>query len=267
VGSLLQFNWLPRLGTVTVKDFFFLWLAGVFYPIGLIPWDRLKLEGNRVAGDWRKNKDKEKNPVLLIHGYFHNGSAYLLLKHRLEKAGWRHVYSINLSSKKTIEQSAERLAEDVEKILHQTGAHRVDVIAHSMGGLVARYYVQFLEGYKKVERCVTLACPNQGTELYLFAVTPCGRQLNPRGQFITKINQDNLDKLRYIYTASVWSAYDLMILPSEYARWPQDTADIAIDSVGHWGLLYSSEVFETLQKLLAEKSKLPALRVVRPNVA
>lgn len=257
-------NLLPRLGTTTIKDLFYLWLSGLFYPFGLIPWDHLRLEGNQVAGDLKK--EKNKNPIVLIHGYFHNGSAYLLLKHRLQRAGWRHVYSVNLdSTRKTIEESGAILKEEVEKILHQTGARRVDIIAHSMGGLVARYYIQFLEGDKVVDRCITLGTPNQGTELYLFAITRCGRQLNPRGQFITKLNHDNLEKLRYVYTAAIWSPYDLMILPSHYASWPNDSEDIPIRSVGHWGLLYSSEVFDVLIRMLNHESKHPPLRLVEPS--
>src|SRR5690606_28470836 len=60
---------------------------------------------------------------------------------------------------------ATDLAEMIDDVLRVTGASKVDVVAHSMGGLVTRSYLAFLGGNEKVERVMLLASPHLGVPL------------------------------------------------------------------------------------------------------
>ena len=80
---------------------------------------------------------------------------------------------------------AARLAAQVERVCDRTGFDRVHIVAHSMGGLVARYYVQRLGGHERVHTLVTLGTPQRGTR-WARALPPsggpgnCGQAAVPR---------------------------------------------------------------------------------------
>jgi triacylglycerol esterase/lipase EstA (alpha/beta hydrolase family) len=62
-----------------------------------------------------------------------------------------------------IPTSAGQLATFVDQVLAQTGAPRVDIVGHSQGGMMPRYYMRFLDGAKKVHTLVGLSPSNHGT--------------------------------------------------------------------------------------------------------
>ena len=59
-----------------------------------------------------------------------------------------------------VRAAAQRLAATVEAICEQTGYERIHVIGHSMGGIIARYYVQRMGGDARVHTLVTLGSPH-----------------------------------------------------------------------------------------------------------
>src|SRR5947209_3405899 len=87
-------------------------------------------------------------PVLLIHGYLATRGSLHLLEERLARRGhvvmsYRLGALFNLGD---IRNSAGLIARKVESIVAQTGVTRVDIVGHSMGGLVGLYYVKRLGG-------------------------------------------------------------------------------------------------------------------------
>jgi triacylglycerol esterase/lipase EstA (alpha/beta hydrolase family) len=114
-------------------------------------------------------------PVILVHGTFENESLnWQALSPTLANAGFC-VYTFNygatLSSLNTfdglnyIEDSAQELATEVNNVLSSTGASQVDIVGHSQGGMMPRYYIDFLGGASKVNTLVGLAPSNHGTTL------------------------------------------------------------------------------------------------------
>ncbi|HSZ80948.1 MAG TPA: alpha/beta fold hydrolase, partial [Polyangia bacterium] len=103
-------------------------------------------------------------PVLLIHGYLATKGSLHLLEEHLARRG--HVVMsfrfgpINLGD---IRDSAGLVARKVESIVAQTGVTQVDIVGHSMGGLVGLYYLKRLGGRHRVRRLVLLGTPTQGT--------------------------------------------------------------------------------------------------------
>ena len=64
-----------------------------------------------------------------------------------------------------IRAAAELLGRRIEEICERTGAQQIDVVGHSLGGLIARYYVQRLGGDTRVRTLVTLGTPHSGTRV------------------------------------------------------------------------------------------------------
>ena len=113
-------------------------------------------------------------PVILVHGTFANmddnwqAAAPLLANH-----GYC-VYAFNyggtspaspIQGTGDIAASAAQLAAFVVAVLAATGAAKVDLVGHSQGGMMPRYYLNFLGGASKVNDLVALAPSNYGTTL------------------------------------------------------------------------------------------------------
>lgn len=73
------------------------------------------------------------------------------------------VYCCGYDWRQDNARSAARLASVVDEALRETGARQVIIVAHSMGGLVARYYCRVLGGESKVHQLVLLASPTMGS--------------------------------------------------------------------------------------------------------
>lgn len=101
-----------------------------------------------------------KPPVVLLHGFIDNRSVFVLLRRSLAQHGRQQIESLNYSPLTCdIRAAAELLGRHIEGICERTGSERVDIVGHSLGGLIARYYVQRLGGDSRVRTLVTLGTP------------------------------------------------------------------------------------------------------------
>lgn len=81
-----------------------------------------------------------------------------------------------------------RIRTKVDEILAATGASKVDIITHSMGGLSSRWYAKFLGGDAKIDEWVSLGGPNHGTDTaYLCNQTSC-KEMRPGSAFLADLN-------------------------------------------------------------------------------
>lgn len=113
-------------------------------------------------------------PVILVHGTFANATDnWLTLAPYLEARGYC-VFSLDYGQLPgvplvyglgPIDKSAEQLQVYVDKVLAATGAAKADLVGHSQGGMMPRYYLKFLGGAAKVNTFVGIAPDNHGTTL------------------------------------------------------------------------------------------------------
>jgi len=104
-------------------------------------------------------------PVVLVHGTFENASMWAAVAPQIRAAGYC-VFALNYGNNATgdIPTSAAQLGSFVDQVLAQTGASKVDLVGHSQGGMMPRYYMGFLGGAKYVHQLVGIAPSNHGTE-------------------------------------------------------------------------------------------------------
>ena len=198
------------------------------YPFGFLPEKPPSLQ---VA---------QKRPVILLHGLFHNRAVWFLMKQRLEQCGFT-VVTVNLPPFEMVETLARKIAETVEETLVSYDAEQVDIVGHSMGGLLARYYIEFMGGDKRVSHCVLLGTPNAGSKLAPFALTPLGRDLMPGSDFLTELNTVQLStKVNYV---TIFSHHDNLVIPAESAELAGAEA-IEVEWLGHNSLLFHRETIE-----------------------
>ena len=106
--------------------------------------------------------DPARMPVLLLHGYFCNRGLWRRMAPRLIARG-HPVEALDLEPPfASIDDYAPRIAEAVDALRRRTGAPRIALVAHSMGGLAARAYLRAF-GDEAIACVVTLGTPHQGT--------------------------------------------------------------------------------------------------------
>ncbi|MEU2793345.1 alpha/beta fold hydrolase [Streptomyces sp. NPDC007100] len=125
------------------------------------------------ANDWSCKPDRaHPRPVVLVHGTAENRYAnWAALSPTLKDAGYC-VFALDYGGTQgpmlatgDIAKSAAQLGAFVDRVRAATGAAKVDVVGHSQGGMMPRYYIKNLGGAAKVDKLVALVPSNHGTTL------------------------------------------------------------------------------------------------------
>jgi triacylglycerol lipase len=200
-----------------------------------------------MALDSRPHIPTAQLPVVLVHGIWNTAAIFRPLKAHLERQGWT-VFVLSMKPNNG-DAPLEVLAQQVAAFVHQSlGAQQpFHLVGFSMGGLIARYYVQRLGGLAQVQRFVTISTPHRGTWLGLFSHRRGIRQMRPGSPFLNALNQD-IYQLNSIEFSSLWTPFDLLILPP----WSSDLAG--------WGVGHSQklQVF-THNRMIFDVSGLEAI--------
>ncbi|GAB7035774.1 alpha/beta fold hydrolase [Streptomyces sp. NPDC021749] len=118
------------------------------------------------ANDWTcKPSAAHPYPVVLVHGTFEDmAKNWSVLSPQIKDAGYC-VFALNYGNNATahIADSARELDTFVDSVLGATGAKKVDLVGHSQGGMMPRYYLDFLGGATKVDELVGIVPSNHGT--------------------------------------------------------------------------------------------------------
>jgi PKD repeat protein len=112
----------------------------------------------------------KKPPVVLVHGFQSNDNyneeeIWRVMKDSLTSSGFTVYishYAWGAVTSEPIRRYAESLKWDIDHIRLSENVDKVDIVAHSMGGLVARWYIEFGEGDKSVRKLIMLETPNRG---------------------------------------------------------------------------------------------------------
>lgn len=192
-------------------------------------------------------------PILLVHGLIDNRSTFALLRRALHRKGFGQVLTVNYSPfTQDVRSAAERLDRLVEQACEQTGYERVHVVGHSLGGLIARYYVQRMGGDARVHTLCTLGTPHSGTLAAHLLPSRLVRQLRPGSELMTELALPAPDcRTRFV---SFWSDLDQLVVPQRRAR--LEHPDLAVRNValhgrGHMSLTFDRRVVREIGQLLA----------------
>ncbi len=163
-------------------------------------------------------------PVVLLHGYAQHPANFTWLARRLRRDGWRHLY----------------------------------LVAHSMGGLVARACIRARGQASGVGRLITLGTPHQGTEIFpRFGLDPMVAQMRPGSPLLARLAADD-PVPRLADCISIYSADDAVVVPASRAYYP-GAFNIEVRGLGHLSLLFSRRVYALVREnLAAERAPAPA---------
>ena len=217
-----------------------LWLV---VTILLLPWGLLP--------PWRRRIPRQRTPVLFLHGLFQNRACWLYLRLRLRLLSIPSLHALNLPPWKDIESLTERVAKKVDELRLASGCERVHLVGHSMGGIIARNYVQLRGGAPKVERCILLAAPNGGSKLAALALSPLAKSLLPGSELLQRLAGAPLPA--GVRLSTLFSRHDNIVLPPANARL-EGAENIELTGVGHTSLLYHEPTLKALAALLGERA-------------
>ena len=208
-------------------------LAGsaLLYPFGLIRSRR------------RTPRQEQQRTVVLVHGYLGNRSSLFPLAGWLRMHGVKGVLSYEYPGAPGIEQAALGL----KKFLRErVRGGRVDLVCHSLGGLVARVYLQQLGGARRVDRCITLATPHRGTYNAYWVASRVGRELRPDSALLARIERTR-DAAAAVRFTSIVAGSDNIVVPRVFSV---NEEVLHLDGVGHLGLLFSLPAFRAVTQRL-----------------
>lgn len=196
--------------------------------------------------------DRPRVPVLLVPGWSDGRAQLDPLRARFIAAGWDSVAVAVLEFRDPVgsnREHAREIALAAAGLRAATGASRIDIVAHSMGGLALRYHLRRRgDTAGGVRRVVFLATPHFGTWSSLVAWGDGAREMYPGSDFLMTL-MDGRPVPHGIEALTVRTPLDLHILPPESAAIP-GVRDVEVCCPTHAGLLDDAEVFEVVEAFL-----------------
>jgi len=161
----------------------------------------------------------KSNTVLLVPGIFDRGKSMHRLRDALNRQGFRAHY-IHLqynSGWHGMEYLSYQLQSQVDALIEP--GHSFALVGFSMGGIVARHYLQARGGLARVHKFITLSSPHFGSLWANFLPYSGGRQLRIGSRFLDEMNRD-IHSLATAAPVSIWTRYDVTIVPYTSSRLP-----------------------------------------------
>ncbi|MEU1483204.1 alpha/beta fold hydrolase [Streptomyces sp. NPDC005752] len=159
-------------------------------------------------------------PVVFVHGYTGNASNWVTAMSVFQLNGWSgsKLFAYEYNSYGNNITNAQGLASFVDNVKSRTGASKVAIVNHSMGGLVSQYYLKVLGGNTSVSHLASIAGANHGTTFASACLiyTTC-QQMYPGSSFISQITSGDETPGDTKY-ATWYSACDGVILPYTSTR-------------------------------------------------
>jgi pimeloyl-ACP methyl ester carboxylesterase len=196
-------------------------------------------------------------PIIVLHGYAMNRANFRPLARRLAAAGLGPVLGFEYWTLGKTSTAAKRLAEYVEEVRARTECDQVDLIGHSMGGVVGRYYVSLLDGDGAVANLVTLGSPHAGTDVSAIGIGHAGKELV--GGSAMQQRLDAAPRPSRTRMTVVWSRADALVPGARHAR-VTGVDELVYDDLGHLALLTDERVATEIISRLREPSPTPAAR-------
>jgi len=202
------------------------------YPLALFNRAAIPRPGT-LAGASRANP-----PILLVHGLYHNASAWVLYRKWLKEAGFTNVFCYSYFSFNThFDALVDKLENRVAALEAACPGIKPVLLGHSLGGLVIRAWLARNGNQSRVLGVVTLGSPHQGSKLAGLGIGSLCRSIVFRSPLIRRIESEDVQPAIPCYSLS--SALDNMVLPQEGLHirnpaWREERTPL----VSHIGMLY-----------------------------
>lgn len=178
-------------------------------------------------------------PVILIHGLYHNASAWIRLRWALKRAGYERLYAFNYSSfGPDFHEICGQLERWIMEISRAFPGEGVILVGHSMGGLLAKAYAARKDASQgpAVRAVVTLGTPHGGSKAVVFGVGRLAKSLAWGSPLIQELEGQRVPS--GVPCVALHSPVDNLVLPAASLTPPSGWREEATDPICHVTMLY-----------------------------
>jgi triacylglycerol lipase len=180
--------------------------------------------------------------VVLVHGFLATAGVFRPLRARLERDAGALVASFSHAPGLGVRRIAHQLARLVERIPHGT---RIHLVGHSLGGIVARWYVQEMGGHERVAQTISIATPFGGARIAEHLRVFVGNDLHAASDVLTRLREGSGTESAgaRVPHVSIAGTDDRMVAPPECARFAASEL-LVLEGRGHNQLLFDREAID-----------------------
>jgi predicted alpha/beta hydrolase family esterase len=191
-------------------------------------------------------RDPARPAVLLIHGFACNRAVWKPLLDSGRLAAY-NVATVNLEPVfGAIDHYGDVIRRAIEALRARSGAARITLVCHSMGGLAARVYVRDA-GLAAVDRVITVATPHAGTVFATFGHGHNAWQMRVRSEFLAQLQAATTPVAEHF--VCIASRDDNLIVPRA-SLWLPGASHVAVERVGHLAMLSDDKVLDLIAQEL-----------------
>lgn len=226
-------------------------LRGILSAVAGIPFLMLTYPLGFVPSLWRPRTITPGQPVIILaHGLFHNPSAWLLFRRRLQKAGFTNVFVMGYSSFfTTFEQTLKKFERFVSDSASAVPGSPVYLVGHSLGGLLSRVYAEKRLGGVTPAAVITLGSPHRGSKMAAFGLGTLAASLQYRGPLFEELERNSASLPCPGF--ALYSPVDNLVLPSEGLKAPyNEWTYFETSPVSHVSMLYSGNSVRKVIELI-----------------
>ena len=213
-----------------------------------------------------KEVDPQKPTVILVSGFGALPSSLRIIRKRLKKDGFNVVLQTlsfqeffdSISGFAWVSQKLARLVDELRECVGPE--QKIFVVAHSAGGLVARHFIQNLDGYRQVNGLVTLATPHRGVWVaalgfltHLVVKAKCLYDILPVSSFVKNLNRAQFPSSLELF--SLYSTDDVLCPPKTAQLPPQiylndKVTQIQVKRISHMEFLFKKQPYQLVRDWL-----------------
>ncbi len=192
--------------------------------------------------------------VVFVHGWCCNGAVWRPLRRAWSRAGGVAPLLVTLGP---VLGDIERMVGHLERSIAaaRPGARPIYLVTHSMGGLVARRWLQRHGGGHPVAGVLTIGTPHAGSRIACWGAGLAARQLRPGSDWLQRLDAGAAPSSG-TRRVCVWSLDDNLVAPPASASWCGALA-VVLSGVGHFGLLRAPQTLQALRQLVAPPERGP----------
>lgn len=193
------------------------------------------------------------NPIIFVHGLSGSASSWDEFVADFKADGYTsdQLFAWSYDWSQSNKTSASQLATEVQSVLTKTGASKVDLVTHSMGALVGRWYLKFDGGTSYIDDYVSLAGTNHGTSVAgwcTWLYTSCA-EMYTGSSFLTTLNAGDETPGSLTY-GSYWSDCDEAVTPNTSAILDGAT-NVDVGCVSHTNMNSDYAVYQQVRDFIA----------------
>lgn len=184
--------------------------------------------------------------AVFVHGFMAAGPVFDPMREHVERRTGLPTVDFTYGPLSSFDRIVERFAMHVERIVPRRA--RVSIVGHSLGGVVARWWVQEQGGFERVDRVIALATPHAGTESARWVPGPIAAALRPGSPVVRRL-ADGRPRADVPHVAIV-AGCDWMCMPLASAAALSGAVVHWLEDLGHNEMLFDRRVHELVAEAL-----------------